>query len=46
MFKNEEWADTTRKSGKEESDMLSLEVDGKEIRERKGVKMLTPKNIN
>ena len=46
MFKNEEWADTTRKSGKEESDMLSLEVDEKEIRERKGVKMLTPKNIN
>ena len=37
--------DTTRKSDKEKSDILPLEGDEEEVRERKGLKTLTPNKL-
>ena len=44
-FENEELPDTTRKSDKEKSDILPLEGDEEEVRERKGLKTLTPNKL-
>ena len=44
-FKNEKSTDTTRNSDKAESDMPPLEGDKEEVKEGKGLKILTPNKL-